>query len=145
MTTDEQYARLLAFRTRLREFDQWSREAAAQAGLTHTQHQLLLAVRGSGSERGPTIGDVAAHLLVKRHTASELANRVTELGLATRVRDQVDHRVVRLELTARGREVVEGLAAVHLEELRRLAPVLGAVTDTQVSPSGGTPPAAGDR
>lgn len=134
MTTDAQYARLLAFRTRLREFDQWSRQAAAQAGLTHTQHQLLVAIRGSNSEDGPTIGEVAAHLLVKRHTASELADRVAELGLATRVRDEVDHRVVRLRLTARGREVVEGLAAVHLEELRRLAPVLGAATDGPVSP-----------
>ncbi|MEO7069704.1 MAG: MarR family winged helix-turn-helix transcriptional regulator [Nostocoides sp.] len=125
MTTDEQYARLLTFRTRLREFDRWSRDEAAARGLTHTQHQLLLVVRGCGEPAGPTIGQVAAYLLVRHHTAGELADRVTELGFTDRVRDEADHRVVRLRLTPRGQEVVHDLAEVHLAELRRLASVLG--------------------
>lgn len=125
MPTDDQYARLLTFRTRLREFDRWSRDAAAAQGLTHAQHQLLLVVRGCGEPTGPTIGQLAAYLLVRHHTAGELADRVTELGLTERVRDGADHRIVRLRLTRRGREVIEDLSAVHLAELRRLAPVLG--------------------
>jgi DNA-binding MarR family transcriptional regulator len=123
--SDKEYERLLAFRTRLRRFDQWSRDAAAQRGLTHAQHQLLLAVRGHSGNTGPTIGEVAEALLVKHHTASELVDRTQALGLVERYRDRDDNRRVRLRLTERGSEVVRDLTAVHLEELRRLAPLLG--------------------
>jgi DNA-binding MarR family transcriptional regulator len=120
---DKDYERLLTFRTRLREFDHWSQEAAAELGLSHAQHQLLLAVRGH-PQGAPTIGDVAAYLLVKPHTPSELAARGEALGLVERVRDDVDSRVVRLELTADGLDRLTRLTAVHLAELRALAPLL---------------------
>ncbi len=125
MPSDKDYERLLAFRVRLRRFDQWSRAAAAEHGLTHAQHQLLLAVRGHTGALGPTIGEVADDLLVKRHTASELVDRAHALGLVERVRDVEDHRRVHLRLTEAGHEVVRQLTSVHLEELRRLAPLLG--------------------
>ncbi|MGZ4469669.1 MAG: MarR family winged helix-turn-helix transcriptional regulator [Nocardioidaceae bacterium] len=125
MPTDAEYQRLLAFRTRLRRFDQWSRDAAADHGLTHAQHQLLLAVRGHAGAQPPTIGDIAEALLVKRHTASELVDRTAALGLVERFKDDNDHRRVLLQLTPAGQEVLRRLTDVHLEELRRLAPVLG--------------------
>ncbi|MGZ4605586.1 MAG: MarR family winged helix-turn-helix transcriptional regulator [Oryzihumus sp.] len=124
MPTDADYARLLDFRVQLRRFDQWSRAAAAEHGLTHAQHQLLLAIRGHRGEDSPTIGQVADHLLVKHHTVSELADRTSELGLVERVRDAADHRVVRLRLTEAGQQVITDLTAVHLDELRGLAPFL---------------------
>lgn len=123
MPTDEEYRRLLALRIRLREFDQWSRDAAAAHGLTHAQHQLLLAVRGH-ADGEPTIGEAAEALLVKRHTASELVDRTVALGLLVRVRDDADHRRVLLRLTPAGREVLHALTDVHLDEFRRLAPLL---------------------
>lgn len=125
MPSDKEYERLLAFRTRLRRFDQWSRAAASEHGLTHAQHQLLLAIRGHSRETGPSIGEVAEALLVKHHTASELVDRTQAQGLVERYRDRDDHRRVRLRLTDRGNEVLRELTAVHLEELRRLAPLLG--------------------
>ena len=124
MPTDEQYQRLLGFRTALRGFDQWSRQAAEEHGLTHTQHQLLLAIRGSGSEGGPTIGEVAEVLFVRHHTATELVNRTQQLGLVERVKSAADGRRVQLRLTDRGHQVLGRLTAVHLEELRRLGPLL---------------------
>ena len=129
MPTDAEYGRLLAFRTALRRFDQWSREEAEAHGLTHTQHQLLLAVRGSTTEGGPTIGEVAEALLIRHHTATELVDRTQHLGLVERVRSSVDARRVQLLLTERGHEVLGALTAVHLEELRRLRPVLSPVAD----------------
>jgi len=123
--TNSDYQRLLAFRTRLRRFDQWSRAAAEQHGLTHAQHQLLLAVRGHAGPQPPTIGEVAEYLLVRHHTASELVARIESLGLLERERDAADHRVVRLRLTDAGRDRLSRLTAVHLEELRRLSPLLG--------------------
>jgi DNA-binding MarR family transcriptional regulator len=123
--TDKDYERLLTFRTRLREFDQWSRAAAEEQGLTHAQHQLLLAIRGHRGPGGPTIGDVADALLVKHHTASELVSRAHDLGLVDRQRDVHDSRRVHLRLTPKGNDILYRLTAVHLEEVRRLAGILG--------------------
>jgi DNA-binding MarR family transcriptional regulator len=124
-----QYRQLLAIRTTLRRFDQWSREAAEEHGLTHAQHQLLLAIRGATHREGPTIGDVADSLLVQHHTATGLVDRAEGLGLVERVRDEADHRRVRLRLTSAGSDALGDLTAVHLAELRRLAPLLGDLTD----------------
>lgn len=124
MATDAQYQRLLQFRTALRQFDLWSREAAEAHGLTHVQHQLLLAIRGSSTEGGPTVGEVADALLVKPHTATELIDRAHELDLVDRVRDDADARRVRLQLTRHGADTLASLTSVHVEELRRLAPLL---------------------
>jgi len=125
MPNDAQYRQLLEFRIRLRQFDRWSREAAGQHGLTHAQHQLLLAVRGSATDGGPSIGEVAEALLVKPHTAGELVDRLASAGHVVRVRDAADHRRVRLRLTEQGERVLRDLTDVHLEELRQLGPLLG--------------------
>lgn len=121
---DRDYARLLSVRTRLRGFERWSAERAAEFGLTAAQHQLLLAIRGHHDRRGPTIGEVADYLLLKHHSAVELANRAQDLKLIHRVHDPEDHRVVRLSLSSEGRRVLRALSAAHLEELRRLVPLL---------------------
>jgi DNA-binding MarR family transcriptional regulator len=123
MPTDDDYRVLLAFRTRLRQFEQWSSSQAEARGLTHTQHQLLLAVRGFEGAEGPTIGDLAAALLVKHHTAGELVDRTQALGLVQRVRDRQDNRRVRLKLTDAGTKVLAELTDVHLAEVRRMAPL----------------------
>lgn len=124
MVSDAQYQRLLQFRTTLRQFDLWSREAAEAHGLTHGQHQLLLAIRGSATLGGPTVGEIAEALMVKPHTATELINRAHELDLVERIRDVEDARRVRLQLSAHGADVLTALTGVHMEELRRLAPLL---------------------
>lgn len=132
MPSDADYTALLRFRSRLRRFDQWSRGEAEAHGLTHAQHQLLLAVRGfEGHPAGPTIGDLAGLLLVKHHTAGELVDRTQALGLVTRVRDEQDHRRVRLRLTTPGEQVLRELTEVHLEEVARLAELFDGVTSRQ--------------
>jgi DNA-binding MarR family transcriptional regulator len=117
---DEDFGRLLAFRDGLRRFQHWSDEQAKAAGLTGTQHQLLLAVRGHGSP--PSIRDVADHLLLRHHSVVELVDRAVAAGLLERAGDDDDQRVVRLRLTAKGADRVESLAHAHLEELSRLRP-----------------------
>lgn len=88
------------------------------------QHQLLLAIRGHPDPRGPTIGDVAEHLLLRHHSAVGLVDRAETAGLVHRRQDREDHRVVRLRLTARGAEKLRQLTASTLEELGRLSPRL---------------------
>ena len=118
---DADYQRLLRLRTSLRQYLHWSEQQAQAVGLTPAHHQLLLAIRGHDDPRGPTISDVAGYLLLKHHSTVELAQRVGALGLVDRVPDPDDGRVVRLKLTDKGAAALEKLAALHLEELSRLA------------------------
>ena len=115
------YARLLVLRTGLRHFERWSAQQAQTAGLTPSQHQLLLAVRGHRGHDGPTIGEVADYLVLRHHSAVGLVDRAAEAGLVRRSRSEADHRVVRLQLTEDGAHRLEALSTLHLEELRRLA------------------------
>lgn len=119
---DADFRRLLAFRDGLRQFLHWSEEQAKQVGLTGAQHQLLLAIRGH--DGSPSVGEVAAHLLLRHHSAVELVDRAEAAGLVERHVDPEDHRVVRLALTAEGAGKVAALAWAHLEELSRLRPQL---------------------
>src|SRR4051794_25147809 len=80
--TDGDYADLLAFRTGMRRFMQWSEERAQAEGMTHLQHQLLLAVRAHDDHRGPTVGEAAEYLLMTPSSASELVDRAEAGGLS---------------------------------------------------------------
>src|SRR3954451_23035019 len=82
--SDDDYRRLLSLRTGLRRFLRWSERQAQAAGLTPAQHQLLLAVRGHADHCGPTVGDVADHLLLRHHSAVGLIDRAEAAGLETR-------------------------------------------------------------
>ena len=120
----EDFRRLLAFRVSLRQFQHWSEAQAQQAGLTHVQHQLLVAIKGHPGSTAPTVGDLAGYLMLRHHSAVELIDRAEAAGLVRRGPDAVDARVVRVELTARGDALLIKLTAAHLEELHKLAAVL---------------------
>lgn len=124
---DLDYQRLLDFRTGLRRFLRWSEERVASYGLTTSQHQLLLAIRGHSDPRGPTIGEAAGYLLLRHHSAVGLVDRAQKAGLVLRRPDEEDHRVVRLGLTEKGSELLRLLTVQHYEELERLAPRMRAL------------------
>lgn len=126
---DEDYRRLLGFRTELRRFLRWSEDEARAAGLTPAQHQLLLGVRGHPDPAGPTIGELAEYMVLRHHSVVELIDRAGRAGLVERVGDEADHRVVRLRLTREGEQAIERLSRLHLEELRRLAPLLSSLEE----------------
>jgi len=121
---DADYQQLLEFRDGLRRFLRWSEEQAAAVGLTPAHHQLLLAVRGHPGPKAPTVTDVAEHLQLRRHSVVGLINRAVAAGLLTRTTDKADQRVVRLSVTRLGARRLEQLSALHIEELRRMAPSL---------------------
>jgi DNA-binding MarR family transcriptional regulator len=123
--TDDDYRRLLEFRTGLRRFLRWSERLAAEAGLTPVQHQLLLAIRGHADPRGPTISEVAGYLLVRHHSVVQLVDRAERAGLVTRVADSQDGRIVRLTLSGHGSARLAELAAATKEELSRIGSRLG--------------------
>ncbi|MEV4579940.1 MarR family transcriptional regulator [Nonomuraea jabiensis] len=128
--TDHEYAKLLAFRVALRRFLRWSEERSAEVGLTATQHQLLLAIRGHAGSRGPTIGALAEYLCTRHHSTVQLIDRVEQLGLVSRNRGGgKDRRIVQLTLTEAGERKLALLSATHLEELQRLVPLVTAFAE----------------
>lgn len=122
--TRQDFAKLLEFRVSLREFQRWSEDQAQAAGLTHVQHQLLVAVKGHPGIKPPTVGDLASYLLLRPHSAVELVDRAEAAGLVERIADPDDGRVVRVRLTGRGDRIVVRLTRAHLRRLHDLAAVL---------------------
>jgi DNA-binding MarR family transcriptional regulator len=121
------FEHLLELRTGLRRFLRWSEQQSQAAGLTPAKHQLLLAVRGHPDPRGPTIGDLAEYLVLRHHSAVGLVDRAVEDGLVKRSADPSSKSVVRVELTAAGRDRLDALTEVHLQEIAHLAPTMRAL------------------
>jgi DNA-binding MarR family transcriptional regulator len=120
----DDYQNLLAFRTALRRFLNWSQARAAEAGLTPAQYQLLLAVKGHHRQDGPTVGEVAEYLLLRPQSAVELIDRAAAASLLERHPDGDDGRVTRIRLTPDGERRLDQLVPAHIDELRHLAPIL---------------------
>ena len=122
--TQQDFERLLEFRVELRRFQRWSEDQAQAAGLTHVQHQLLVAIKGHQGNLPPTMGDLAGYLLLRPHSTVELVDRAEAAGLVERIPDSVDGRVVRVRLTGEGDRVLRQLTRAHLDRLHDLAKVL---------------------
>ncbi len=122
--TQQDFQRLLEFRVAVRQFQHWSEDQAEAAGLTHVQHQLLVAIKGHPGNQPPAVGDLAGYLLLRPHSTVELIDRAEAAGLVERVPDDNDGRVVRVRLTKDGDRIVQRLARAHLDRLHELATVL---------------------
>lgn len=122
-----EFERLLELRTGLRKFLRWSEEQARGAGLTPAKHQLLLAVKGHPEAPGPTVGDVANHLVLRHHSAVELIDRAAADGLVRRDPDADNRSAVRVSLTPLGEEKLSALSKAHLQELAHLAPTMNSL------------------
>jgi len=123
---DADYEALAQFRYQVRSFLAFSEAAAQRQGLTPQQHQALLGIKGFVRPGPATVGDVAQFLLIRHHSAVELINRMTRLGLIRRVPDPRDARRVHLKLTRKGEQKLQALSRINLEELRSAAsPAMG--------------------
>jgi DNA-binding MarR family transcriptional regulator len=118
------YEALANLRYTLRRFVDFSASAALEEGLPTQQHQALLAIKGHPADRPMTIGMLASRLLIAPHTATELVGRLGAAGLVVRHADLEDKRRQTLELTEKAEAVLLRLSAVHLKEIRDMAPEL---------------------
>jgi DNA-binding MarR family transcriptional regulator len=116
------YRRLASFRYALRRFLHFSETETARLGLTGQQYQAMLVVRSRADGVPVTINDFAREMLIQHNSAVGLIDRLVALGLVARARVPEDRRKVRLRLTAAGARVLERLAAVHRQKLRRMSP-----------------------
>ena len=116
--TDAEYELLASFRYAIRRFLAAVDQNAQSAGVTAQQHQALLSIRGGYPGRQTiSIGELAHHLLIKNHSALELAERLRAAALIKCSRCSEDRRKVMLSITPRGEATLRRLAAGSLREL----------------------------
>lgn len=120
----EDYEALARFRHTLRRFLHITEERARAAGITPQQHQLLLAVKGQPGREWASVTELAEALQIRHHAAVGLVDRCERAGLATRSPSPEDRRQVRVQLTKRGEELLEGLSRQNQDELRILQAAL---------------------
>jgi DNA-binding MarR family transcriptional regulator len=121
---NHEYELLAAFRRALRAFLRFSEVEAEKGGVTAQNYQALLTVRACPEDKRVTINDLARQLMIRHNSAVGLVDRLTRQRLVAREAAAEDGRKVHLRLTAKGDRVLERLAEVHREELRRIAPQL---------------------
>ncbi|MBD9449575.1 MarR family transcriptional regulator [Rhizobium sp. RHZ01] len=122
--TDADYEALSNLRYTLRRFMDFSTSAAQEEGLPTQQHQALLSIKGHRGEDSMTIGMLAERLLIAPHSATELVGRLVTAGYVSRRTDPNDKRRQTLELTDKAEHVLKRLTAIHLTEIREMAPQL---------------------
>jgi DNA-binding MarR family transcriptional regulator len=115
---------LAEFRYELRRFLIFSESAAQNAGLHPQQHQLLLQVAGAPEGTAVTIAYAAERLGLRHNSTVELVDRSVREGLLTRRTDPGDKRRALLNMTHKGRQVLDRLSDEHARELNELAPRL---------------------
>lgn len=85
--------------------------------ISRPQMYLLIILR----ERGPqTVSELADLLAVSPPSASALLDRLEERGLVQRTRDAVDRRVVHVEVTEGGRNLLDEMAGVKRDHIQQL-------------------------
>jgi DNA-binding MarR family transcriptional regulator len=122
--TGEQISMLFTFRRAMLQFTKWSEHRVRTAGLTPQQYLLLLAIRARDGDEAPSVGRLAADLLIRPNSANELINRAEAIDLVRRARDTRDQRAVRVSLSQHGSQVLDSLATEHMVELERAAQTL---------------------
>ena len=112
--------RLAWFRYNLRRFLRFSERATREHGLTPQQYVLLLGVAGYTGRGWATISELAEFLQERHNAVVGLVQRACSKDLVHKDQGGRDRRFVRVRLTRRGSTALNGLAALHLQELQRI-------------------------
>ena len=117
------YQGLAGFRSALRRFLAASEGLCREGGITPQQYQAMLAIK-TRPAANMAIKDLAEQLLLTHHATVQLVDRLCKAALAARQPSPTDRRSVYVALTERGEQVLDHLAAQHLEEMLRQEPQL---------------------
>lgn len=117
--SDADFRSLAEWRYALRRFLAASEEITRAEGVSPTQYQLLLFVRGAPG-RSPAIEELAECLQVRHQSAVGLVDRCVKGGLVRRRPDPANRRRVRVTMTRRGEALLGRMASRHYETLESL-------------------------
>lgn len=126
MLQKQQFMALSEFRHQLTRFLRFSENVTRNAGVSPAQYLVLLHLRGYPGRDWATIGELAARLQASHQGTVALVQRCERKGWVSKKRSPDDARCVRVSLKAVGTAKVERIAALHRDELDRLAEVLSA-------------------
>ena len=110
---------LAQFRYRVRRFLRFSEKAARRCGVTPLQHQLMLGVAGFTGRGWANVSELAEFLQERHNAVVSLVDRAAKMKIVRREPVPGDRRVVRVELTAKGRRILLKLSSLHRRELAR--------------------------
>lgn len=109
-----------------RLIDQQLKATFNEHGLEAWEYDLLAALRRNGPEHELTAGEILRELMITSGAVTNRIDRLERRGLVQRRADDGDKRVVRVQLTPTGHELMDALLPAHLanEEamLRPLSP-----------------------
>jgi len=95
-------------------------ESFAEAGTTEPGFDVLAALRRSGPEHRLSAGELARQTLVTTGGLTLRVRRLEQEGYVRRERDPEDNRMVYVELTDSGHELVDRAADAHFENMTRM-------------------------
>jgi DNA-binding MarR family transcriptional regulator len=124
----ETAARLTALFRHLFLYDRGNQlRVMEESGLSMTQCKALLELGGLGqTEETWQVGDLAELFRVSVPSMSRAVDALVKKRLATRVEDPDDRRVRRVQITAKGKVLVETLVAVRRSGFEAFAATLSA-------------------
>jgi len=114
----------------------WVRYLRKTEGISPSQYNLLRILRGAGVD-GRTMREISERMINRDPDVTRLADRTVKLGLARRMRDTDDRRVVKLFITEKGLELLarlddsvvvflkQALGGLGAKRLRMLRDLLG--------------------
>lgn len=86
----------------------WDRHLRKVASISPSQYNILRILRGAGVE-GRTMGEISERMINRDPDVTRLADRMVKRGLARRMRDADDRRVVKLFITQAGLDLLAQL------------------------------------
>jgi DNA-binding MarR family transcriptional regulator len=96
------------------------RKFFAEQGLEPFEFDVLTTLRRAGEPYELTANALLKASLVTSGAITNRIDRMEAKGLVERVRDFDDRRSVRVRLTPHGREVLDGIFNLHIENMKRV-------------------------
>ena len=118
----------------------WERFLKSEADLTASQYNVLRILRGA-HPKSLTAGEIGERTIAREPDITRLVDRLNDRGLVKRARSEEDRRVVEIEITAKGLQLLRtlDLPSQHMpralighvgpRKLRQLSKLLAEVLD----------------
>jgi DNA-binding MarR family transcriptional regulator len=102
----------------------WARYLRKTESISPSQYNLLRILRGAGVG-GRTMREISERMINRDPDVTRLADRTVKLGLARRMRDTEDRRVVKLFVTEKGLQMLSRLDEAVIVFLKQSLGALG--------------------
>lgn len=103
-----------------------SLEITAKEELTEVQ---LSCLRYAAHHSDPSVGEIAEGLAISNAASAKLIDRLVRKKLLTREEDSNDRRVLKINLTVHGKDLLEKV--IHVEE-QQIAEILGQMSTAEI-------------